>query len=115
MNIGQRRCLVRLQNPGTPVPDGDGGFTRPYVDLAPPTRYARVVTPTAKDLEHLAGGTVLSTLSRVVSMPYHPDVTTETRLSWTDGAGRAHAANVTGVQADERSLSLELVCVEVVA
>ncbi len=115
MSIGQRRRLVRLQNPGTPVPDGDGGFTRPYVDLAPSTRYARVVAATGKDLEHLAAGTVLSTLSQLVSMPYHPGVTTETRLSWTDGAGRAHVANVTGVQADERGVDLELVCVEVVA
>lgn len=111
---GEKRHLVTLQNPtGPPVPDGDGNYTQMYETFS--TRYAAIQAATARDLERVTAGTVLSTATQIVTMDFHPDVTTETRLSWTDPAGRAHAANVTGVNnPQERCIELVLVCVEVV-
>lgn len=113
-SVADRPHRISLQNPGPAVPDGDGGSTQTYTDLDPPRLFARIVPATGKDLERVAAGTVLSTLSRLISLPYHPQVTTQTRVSWTDLVGKAHVANVTGVSADERSVELELVCVEIV-
>lgn len=111
--IADRPYRVTFQFPGPAIPDGDGGTTATWIDL-PPQAYARIVPATGKDLERVAAGTVLSTLSRIVTIPYRPDITTTARLTWIDLAGRAHLANVTGVTPDERSTELELVCVEIV-
>ena len=110
--IGQRRLLVTLRNPGVATPDGQGGSTTLWYALDPPTAYCRIRPATGKDSERVAAGTVLTTLSRIVALPFHPGVTTDTKLEWTDGAGIAHTANVTSVQADERSRELELIAVE---
>ena len=37
MARGEYRHSVLFQNPGPPVPDGDGGFTQSWIDLVPPT------------------------------------------------------------------------------
>jgi hypothetical protein len=112
-SVGDRPHWVTLANPGPGVPDGDGGTTQSWTNLTPPQLFAKIVPATGKDLERVAAGTVLTTLSRLVTCPYHPQVTTQTRLTWTDLVGKAHQANVTGAQADARSVELELVCVEV--
>ena len=110
--IGQRRLLVTFRNPGVGEPDGDGGSTTLWYALDPPTAYCRIRPATGKDGERVAAGTILTTLSRILSLPFHPGVTTATKLEWTDLAGIAHVANVVSVQPDERSLELELVAVE---
>jgi head-tail adaptor len=112
---GARRHAVTLSTLGPPVANGDGGFTQAPIALVPSPVYAAIRTPTARDLERLAAGTVLSTQTLLVTLPFHPGVTTTTRLAWTDPAGRAHVANVTGVNnPDQRCIDLELVAVEVV-
>jgi head-tail adaptor len=112
---GQKRHLVTLENPGPSVPDGDGGYTQVWTALSPPRKRAEIKPATARDLERIAAGTVLSTASHVITMDYHRDVTTKTRVSWTSG-GRTHAASVTGVMnPEERCIDLILVCEEVVA
>ena len=112
---GAKRHLVTLSTLGAPVPDGDGGYTEAVVLLTPPTRYAEIQPATTRDLERLAAGTVLATESLLVTMDFHPSVTTKTRLTWTDPAGRSHAANVTGINNPEgRCVELILVVVEVV-
>jgi head-tail adaptor len=98
------------------VPDGDGGYTDVPADLSPSTAYAEITPATARDLERLVAGTVESTDSLLVTMDYHPSVTTKTRLTWTDPAGLPHVASVTGVNnPDQRCRELILVAVEVVA
>jgi head-tail adaptor len=112
---GERRHLVTLTVVGPAVSDGDGGFTQAPIALVPSPVYAAIRTPTARDLERLAPGTVIATQSLLVTLPFHPAVTTKTRLAWTDPAGRVHVANVTGVNnPDQRCIDLELVVVEVV-
>jgi head-tail adaptor len=115
--IGDRRTLVSLQNPsGPPVPDGDGGSTQPYADCDPSTVLAAIRTPTVRDLERMAAGTVISTAMRILTFPFHKDVTTKTQLTWTDVAGRAHTANVTGVDnPEDRCIETVVLAVEVVA
>jgi head-tail adaptor len=116
MDIGQLRHRVTLTNPGTPVADGDGGYTETFTALSPATVSAAIKPATARDLERVAGGTVMSTASHLITMRFHPGVTTETKVAWTTKDGRTHTANVTGVQnTDERSIELVLTCVEVVA
>lgn len=108
--IAERRHLVRLQNPGVAVPDGDGGYTQTWNDLAPANVYVQIRPASARDLERVASGTVLSTATHVVTGPYHPDVTTQTRVVFAD-----RTFNVTGVSSpDERQIEMVLVCVEVV-
>jgi SPP1 family predicted phage head-tail adaptor len=108
---GLRRILVVLQNPGTSVPDGDGGFTQTWSDLSPRTMWASIAPATARDLERVAAGTVLSSATHIVTMPYHAQVTTKTRITFN---GRT--LNVTGVSnPDERNRELILACTELVS
>jgi len=101
-------CWVQLQNPGPAMPDGDGGFTHAYVDLDPAHLFLKLSPATAKDLERLAAGTVLSTATHIVKGPFHPQVTTETRLIY-----RGRVFHVTGGGSpDERRVEMELVAVE---
>lgn len=115
VSSGARPHRITLQNPGTPAPDGDGGFTQTWADLSPATVYAAILPATARDLERLAAGTVIATGMRVLTFPFHAGVTTKTQVSWTDPAGRAHVASVTGVDnPEERCLETVCLCVEVV-
>jgi len=105
------RHLVTPQNPGPNVPDGDGGYTNSWVDLVPPAWSCSIDPASARDLERVQAGTVLSTASYIVKGRYRSDITTKTRLLYN---GRRFS--VTGIgNPEERNISLELVCVEVVA
>lgn len=116
MARGPRRHLVSLSTVGPDVPDGGGGYTNAVIALNPSTRYSEIKPATVRDLERVAAGTVISTDTLLVTMDFHPDVDTKTVLDWTDQAGRAHTANVTGVNNPEgRCVDLILVAVEVVA
>jgi SPP1 family predicted phage head-tail adaptor len=109
-SIGARNHLVTLQNPGAATPDADGGFTQTWSMLSPPQVYARIQAATQRDLERVTAGTVLSTATHIVTMPYHPQVSTQTRVLVN---GRTFS--VTGVtNPDERNIDLVLTCTEVV-
>ena len=106
---GQRPHRVLLQNPGLPVPDGEGGYTQSWVDLAPPSLSVSIEPATGGDVARLAAGTVITSTSRLVTAPYHPQVTTKTRIVF--GARLLH---VTGMQdPGERHVELLLLCEEV--
>jgi head-tail adaptor len=90
--IGQRPHRVRLQNPLTPTPDGEGGVVETWADLNPPQLFVRIRPATAVDLERARAGTVVGIATHVITGPYHPDITTETRV--IDGDGRTY--NVLG-------------------
>ena len=110
MARGAYRHAVRFQNPGPPVADGDGGFTQSWIDLVPPTWRVSIQPATARDLERVAGGSVISSASHIVRGDFHPDVSTLTRIVFD---GRVLA--ITGKQnLDERDVTMELVAVEVV-
>jgi hypothetical protein len=53
---------------------------------------------------------------RVITCPFHPQVSTSTRASWTDPAGYLHTASVTGVDNPEgRCVETVCLCVELLA
>lgn len=111
MDIGALRHRITLENPGTPVPDGDGGYTEAWTALSPATVNASIVPATAKDLERVVAGTVMATATHIVTMRYHNGVTTKTRVTFG-----TRVFSVTGVQnEDERNVKLTLVCEEIVA
>jgi head-tail adaptor len=113
---GQRRILLSLDAPGPAVPDGDGGYTQGWAPLDPPTANADVRPASARDLEGVISGTVQSTATHLITLPFHPGITTTTRVQWTDAADRPHTANVTAVvNVDERCIELVLGATEVVA
>lgn len=108
--VGDRPHRISLQNPGPNVPDGEGGSTQTWFDLTPPAVYAKIAPATQADLERVTAGTVLSTATQVVTMPYHPGVTTQTRIIF-DG----RLLYVKGVaNPEERNIELILLCTEVV-
>lgn len=107
---GQKRHLVQLENPGVPVHDGDGGYTNVATALEPPEMYAEIKPATVRDMERVFAGTVQSTASHMVTMDYHPQVTTKTRLLF---GTRTFA--ITSVQnPEEKNEDLVLACEEVV-
>lgn len=109
-HVADRPHRVTLQNPGPGIPDGEGGVTQTWTDLTPPALSVKIAPATAKDLERVAAGTVLATATHLVTGPYHPQVTTQTRILFN---GRQFS--VTGVSnPEERNVELVLVCVEVV-
>jgi head-tail adaptor len=66
---------------------------------------------TARDLERIAAGTVLSTATHIVEGRFHAGVTTKTRMVY---GGRTFS--ITGVaNVEERGIEMQLVAVEVVA
>jgi head-tail adaptor len=109
--IGTHRHLVAVQNPsGNPVSDGDGGYTQPYAAATPATWRCSIEPATARDLERVAAGTIISTASHIVKGRYHPSITVATRLVF---AGRVLA--VTGVSdPEERHLETICICVELI-
>lgn len=110
-SVGKRPHRVTLQDPGPGIPDGDGGQTQTWSDLVPPAMDAEIKTAAAADLERIAAGTVLATATHIVTMPYHPQVKTASRIIHN---GRIF--NVTGVaDPEERHIETIAICVEVVS
>jgi head-tail adaptor len=101
---------VTLQNPGEPVPDGAGGFTEAWTDLAPPLWWCSMKPAAALDMERVVGGVAVSTTAtHIVQGPYHPGITPATRLLLG-----ARVLQVQSVQNDDgRNTDLTLVCSEV--
>jgi len=109
-SIADRPHRILLQNPGAAVPDGAGGYTQAWTDLAPASVSAKVAPATAADLERVTTGTAVATATHVVKMPFHPGVAIKTRVIH-DG----RTFNVTGVaNPEERGVETVAVCVEVV-
>jgi head-tail adaptor len=108
-SIGSRPHWVTLEDPSTPVSDGDSGLVVPdWTNLVPPSVYAEIKPATARDLERLAVDTTVTTATHVVSFGYHPQVTTNTRIVFG-----SRILAVTGVSnPDERGVETVCVCVE---
>lgn len=109
-NIADRPHRVSFQNPGPAAPDGEGGTVPSWTDLTPPALSVKIAPATAANLERVTSGTVLATATHVITGPYHPQVTTQTRILFN---GRQFS--VTGVSnREERNVDMTLVCKEVV-
>jgi SPP1 family predicted phage head-tail adaptor len=102
--------VVTLQAPGLPIPDGDGGVIQGWENLDPATVKASITPASARDLEKLASGTVIAQATHVITLPYHPGVTTATRVVF-----RGRLFSLTSViNLEERNVQLKCIGVEVV-
>jgi head-tail adaptor len=111
--IGDRPHWITLQDPGEPIPDGAGGYTEGWTDLNPPHLFVRIQNATVADLERAAAGTVITSATHIVSGPYHPGVSTKTRVQFVDLKGRTRILSVTGIgNRDERNIDMVLTCEE---
>lgn len=97
MNLGNLRNLVTVETPGSPVADGDGGFTLAYTAAAQPQWWAAIQTATTRAAERIFAGTVTAHATYILNGRFHPEIGMQTRLSWTDRAGVRHVANVLDV------------------
>jgi len=102
---------VTVQNPGAPAPDGDGGFTQTWTNADPATLGAYIRASGPGTTERPVTGTVTSNATHLIAVPYHAQITTQTRLVTDKG----QTFSVTGVtNVDARDVELQLFCVELV-
>ena len=99
--VGRLRQQVELFEPGPSVPDGLGGFTEADVALDPPTWWCQIEKASSRASERRFAATVTAHATHILSGRYHPGITTETILTWTDRGGAAHRANVLDVDDTE--------------
>jgi head-tail adaptor len=112
---GDRTRKLLLDNPGGSVPDGDGGYIEGWVPLAPPTMWARVNPATQADLERYAAGTVLSSQTFLIEMPYHREVSVLTRIQMPDPDRGLRTFQVKSVRnLDEARRELVIVAEEII-
>ncbi len=109
MPAGLRPHRVTLDNPGSPVATSDGGFTESVVPLQPPAMYASIWPILDRDVERATGGTVIALATHRVTMPWHPQVTIQTRLRFQ---GRTFSV-ISVANTEERNVELVLLCAEV--
>jgi head-tail adaptor len=111
VSSGQRLHQVTLQNPSATAPDGDGGFTQTWADLAPPKVFMSIQPASARDLEYMAAGTVAASATHLLRGPFHRGVTTQTRILFG-----SRTFQVTSVRnPEERNVEMILLCEEQVA
>ena len=106
---GRRHCRVTVTTPGTPVPDGDGGYTQDGTTLDP--WWVDITPATARDLETLQAGTSTTAASHIVRGRYRPDITSATQLHWK---GRVLNVIAAPANPDEADRELIVLCAEVV-
>jgi SPP1 family predicted phage head-tail adaptor len=101
--IGTYRHVVTVQAPTGSVADGEGGWTEGWADLTPAEWHVSISPASARDLERVGSGTVITSATHLITGRYRPDVTTATRALFE---GRLFA--ITGVRnTDERNVVLE--------
>jgi head-tail adaptor len=110
-SVGSHRHVVSLANPGTAVPDGDGGYTQTPVPLDPAEWHCSVMPATARDLERQAASTVAATATHILTGRYHSGITTQTVVTF-----KSRRFAVTGVSnPEERNIETVVLAVEVVS
>src|SRR5262252_5553086 len=100
--IGQYRHVVTLENPGDPIPDGDGGYIETWAPLDPASWHCSITPATVRPriAEWIASGTVLAKATHLVRGRYHAGITIETRVLF-----RGRRLNVIYVgNSDERDI-----------
>lgn len=112
--LGRMTHYVRLEDPGTPTADGDGGYTETWTALNPADAWCSVKAAGGRTGERRIASTVVAQATHEVVMRYHTGVSTKTRIRWRDQAGTTRALSVVDVDnVDERGEVLRLSCVEV--
>lgn len=95
--LGDLRQVARLFGPDVAVPDGDGGFTTTAARLNPPEWRCSIENASVRASERRFAATVSSIATHIMSGRYHPGITRQTSVEWTDRSGSEHAGNVLDV------------------
>jgi head-tail adaptor len=74
------KFLARVQTPGPPTPDGEGGFTESWVDVDPPTWWCAIENAAARNLERVVAKTIEASATHMLRGDYHPAITTVCRI-----------------------------------
>lgn len=93
LDIGSLRQRVTLEAPTT-TSDGAGGYVETWVPIAPSPWWAAMQRASQAAIEKRFAGTVIAHASYIFNGRFHPGITMQTRLTWTDRAGEIHVANV---------------------
>lgn len=113
IRAGELRQMLTLETP-TRVEDPGGGFTEVWNALSPSPVPGAVEPATAVALERVVANAVQSSATHIVTIRFHPGVTLESSVSFTDRAGRVHVLTVKGMQNPEQAdRVLKLACEEV--
>jgi len=108
MPVGDYKHLVVFQEPGPPIPDGRGGYTQAWSDIAPGTWKVAVLPAAVADLERVAAGAVITQGASIVRGHYHAGVSTRSRMLFN-----GKTFSITGARyVDTRPPSMELAVVE---
>jgi len=99
--IGEYRQTATLSTPGTPVADGDGGFTQTPAPLSPATWRCAIEKATVRSAERHFASTVIAHGSYIMTGRFHSGITTKTTVVWVDRANVTHTANVVDVNDQE--------------
>lgn len=109
---GAREQRVRLQDVTvTPTADGEGLETA--IDLTPAVVHAAIVPAMSREFERTSPGSSLSTASHLITIDYHPGVSTRTQIQYDDPrAGTTRIFRVHGVQNPEEASAILILTAE---
>ena len=97
IDAGKLRQVATLAEATTPIADGDGAYGQSFVALDPETWRCAIEPASASSAERHFAGTVIAQATHIMRGRFHSGITENTRIQWTDRAGRAHLANVIAV------------------
>jgi len=107
MAIGDQRHIGTFQDPAM-VPDGEGGFVEGWADLDPADWPVSITPATARDMERVASGTVITSATHIIVGRWRGDVSTKTRMLFE---GRIF--HITGIiNVEERDITMQLLAEE---
>lgn|SRR5262245_36753875 len=115
MDFSRLRHIVTLENPGPPIPDGEGGYLESWAVLGQARMPGCVEPATVRAMERLGPDMVTAAASHVVTIRYLAGVTTQTRVTFHDAEGDRHLAVAGHHDPEERHRSLMLFCTEAIA
>jgi hypothetical protein len=107
--LGTLKQQATLENPsGPPVPDGDGSFTQVYAELTlSPWRCAIQKATLANSEKHFSQA-IVARATHVINGRYNPEMSMQTRVTWTDRNGDIHIASVIDMD-DTEGVGIETV------
>ncbi len=105
---GTLRHMVYLEQLGEPQPDGEGGFTQTPTPLDPAWVFAAIEPATARNMERLAAGTVISDASHLITLRHHAGLTTKTQITLGERVFQIQGV----VNPEERGLMSIAICTE---
>jgi head-tail adaptor len=116
LSPAQRPHRITLQNPGPPVPDGEGGFEPSWLAVTPPQLWASIEPASRGSLEAVTAGTVIATATHLIVAPFHPQVTPASRVQFYDTLRQRDRIFTVSSLCDtqERDLEMTLICAEVI-